>query len=1081
MTSNQRIQTLLVCLVLALAVAASAQNTTATIAGVVRDPSSGVLTGAKVTITNEETGLKRAISTNEEGAYRVPFLPIGSYSVRVERQGFKTEVQTGIRLEIQQVRSVDFQLQLGAVSETVTVESKAPLLEAETSQTGEVIKTEQVTNLPLGRRNFLQLTYLAPMTTPASNDFRSTEIGRGSAVPASAGQRPEQNNYQIDGIDNKESGRNGLAIAPPVDSISEFKVQTGLAPAEFGRGGGTIVNVATKSGTNEYHGTLYEFLRNEFFDARPYFASGKSPLKLNQFGGALGGPVKQNKLFFFGNYEGLRQHASGSPPVYRVFNDDERRGVFTTAVRDPFTKVPFPNNTVPASQINPISQNILKLLPSPNRSDPLRNYVYDGRPPGQTTTDNAVVRADYNVGQNDILYGRYLLNQEKYVTSPAWPSPANANGTDLTLRGQGASSHWNHVFTPSLINSLSLGYTRYRNLLATLNSFKRDFVTPAGITNTLSATDPLFWGVPNVSVTGYNMPGDSTPNYRTTNNYQIQESVFWNRGKHNVKAGADVRQVRENMFYTGGSGSTAFANNYTGNPIADFLLGWASQATKTARATQWNSKVSYFGGYIQDDWKLTSKLTLNIGLRYEVESALRQIDNGGLGFDVKTGAMLVSKYATNIVQIQDFYKRIRPDVPLQLVEAKRPYDADTNNFAPRFGFAYRALRNTVLRGGYGIYYDAPQIQSLASTNDFAPNTLRPIWTAASVTTPDISYNPEGATSAEATLAKAPLTIFPFLSRKFPYGKIQQWNLNLQQQITSTLVVEAIYQGSNAVNLLQFDNINARAPGPGIVQQLLPWPQFARIQAEEMWARSNYNGAAIKVEQRPWHGLSYIASYTFSKSLDTASTLNAGPQWTDPFNKQGTARGPSDFDARNRFVTAFEYALPFGKGKKYGGGVSTALDRFIGGWGARGMVVFQSGFAASPGMSLTRLGTCASACVARPDRLSNGNFSKSERTVNRFFDVNAFKLLSAGGADKRIGTAGRNILYQPGTKSHDLQIFKNTRIHERHTIEFRWEMYNAWNHANWGTAAVNMESPATFGIISSRGAPRNMQFALKYEF
>ncbi len=1081
MTSIQRTHLILVCLLLGLTVAASAQNTSATIAGVVRDPSSGVLTGAKIVITNEETGLKRTVNTNEEGAYRVPFLPIGSYSVRVEKQGFKAEVQTGIRLEIQQVRTVDFQLQLGAVSETVTVESRAPLLEGETSQAGEVIKTEQVTNLPLGRRNFLQLTYLAPMATPASSDFRSTEIGRGSAVPASAGQRPEQNNYQIDGIDNKESGRNGLAIAPPVDSISEFKVQTGLAPAEFGRGGGTIINVATKSGTNEYHGTLYEFLRNEYFDARPYFSSGKSPLKLNQFGGALGGPIKQNKLFFFGNYEGLRQRSAGSPPVYRVFTDAERSGVFSTAIKDPFTKVPFPDNTIPASQINSISKNILKLLPSPNRSDPLRNYVYDGRPAGETTTDNGVIRTDYNLSQNDILYGRYLLNEEKYGTSPAWPAPSYGNGTDLTLRGQGASAHWNHVFTPTLINSLSLGYTRYRNLLATLNSFKQDYINSSGITNTLSAVDPLFWGVPNVSVTGYNMPGDSTPNYRTTNNYQIQESVFWSRGKHNVKAGMDLRQVRENMFYTGGNGSTTFANNYTGSPIADFLLGWASQSTKTARATQWNSKVHYFGGYIQDDWKITPKLTLNIGIRYEVESALRQIDNGGLGFDVKTGAMLVSKYATNVVPIQNFYKNIRPDVPVQYVEDKIPYDADTNNIAPRFGFAYRVLSSTVVRGGYGIYYDAPQIQSLASTNDFAPNTLRPIWTAASTSTPDISFNPEGATAAESTLAKSALTIFPFLSRKFPYGKIQQWNFSLQHQITSSLVVEAIYQGSNGVNLLQFDNINARSPGPGTVQTQLPWPQFARIQAEDMWARSNYNGGAIKVEQRPWHGLSYIASYTYSKSLDTASTFNQAGQWTDPNNKQGSARGPSDFDARNRFVTAFEYALPFGKGKKFGSGVSSTLDRFIGGWGARGMVVFQTGFAASPSMNLTRLGTCSTACAARPDRVGEGNLSKSERTVDRFFDVNAFKLLSAGGADKRIGTAGRNILYQPGTKSHDLQIFKNTRIHEKHLLEFRWEMYNAWNHANWGSAATNMESPATFGVISSRGAPRNMQFGLKYEF
>ena len=359
---SKRWLTSVACLAASL-VPALAQNTTGTISGVVRDPSNAVLPGARVIVTNEDTGLRREVLSNDEGAYRLPFLPIGPYSVRVEKEGFKSEVQTGVRLEILQVRTVEFTLELGALADTITVESRAPLLEAESSQAGEVIKSEQVTNLPLGRRNFMQLTFLAPMSTPAGGDFRSTEVGRGSAVPASAGQRPEQNNYQIDGIDNKETGRNGYAISPPVDSISEFKVQTGLAPAEFGRGGGTIVNVVTKGGTNEYHGTLYEFLRNEFFDARPYFADRKSPLKLNQFGGALGGPIKQNKLFFFGNYEGLRQTSSGNPPLYRVFTQNERNGIFTTAVRDPVTNVPFANNTIPRSAMNPISLKVLELVP----------------------------------------------------------------------------------------------------------------------------------------------------------------------------------------------------------------------------------------------------------------------------------------------------------------------------------------------------------------------------------------------------------------------------------------------------------------------------------------------------------------------------------------------------------------------------------------------------------------------------------------------------------------------------------------------------------------------------------------------
>ena len=367
-----------------------------------------------------------------------------------------------------------------------------------------------------------------------------------------------------------------------------------------------------------------------------------------------------------------------------------------------------------------------------------------------------------------------------------------------------------------------------------------------------------------------------------------------------------------------------------------------------------------------------------------------------------------------------------------------------------------------------------------------PTTSRPIRCGRSGRAvrrwPELGYNPEGATSAERTLLTAPLTIFPFLSRNFPYGKIQQWNFSVQQQLTPSLVVEGIYQGSNGVNLLMFDNINARPPGPGRVQDLLPYPQFARIQAEDMWSRSWYNGAAIKVEQRPWHGLSYLAAYTFSKSMDTASTLNQTPQWTDPLNKMGTARGPSDFDARNRFTTAFEYALPIGRGKAIGSGFSPVMDKIFGGWGTRGTVAFQSGAMAQPVDEPVAAGhVCATACAARPDRIGDGNLSKDERTLDRFFDVNAFRLLAAGGAERRVGTAGRNILVQPGTKSHDLQVFKYVQIRERQSLEFRWEMYNAWNHANWGSASTNLEVPATFGTISSRGSGRNMQFGLKFDF
>lgn len=550
-----------VCIALIWCGAALAQNSTGSIAGVVRDPSGAVIGGAKVRVTNQETGLTRSAVTNDLGQYTVPALPVGMYSVRVEKEGFRSAAQQDVKLDILQVRLVDFQMEIGAAAEIVSVTSAAPLLETETTQIGQVIQNEQVSRLPINVRQFLQLAYLAPMATPATNDFRSTEIDRGTSVPAGAGARPENNNYQIDGMDNKEDGRNNFAVSPPVDSISEFKVQTGNAPAEFGRGGGIIINVATKSGTNQYHGSVYEFLRNNKLDARPFFSSGTSPLKRNQFGASLGGPIRKDRLFFFGNYEGYRQAATGNPPVGRVFTEAERNGVFSSIIVDPSNGQPFPNNTIPQSRISPISRYILGLVPLPNNpGSPTRNFIFNSVPSGHVQRDNGVGRLDYNLGEKDMIYARYLINDEASATPPALPPPANSGGTALTLEAHNASINWSHVFSPALLNNFSIGYARYQNRNATLNSFTNNLLTPSGITNTLADTNPLFWAAPSVSIPGYLMPNETTPSYRTDNNFQIQENLVWNKGAHTIKGGADLRSIREYMFYTGGSGGTTFSN-----------------------------------------------------------------------------------------------------------------------------------------------------------------------------------------------------------------------------------------------------------------------------------------------------------------------------------------------------------------------------------------------------------------------------------------------------------------------------------------------------------------------------------------
>ncbi len=1056
-----------------------AQNSTGSITGSVRDPSGAVIAGAEVRVANQGTGLTRVVISNDLGQYTAPSLPVGLYSVTAAREGFKSAVESNIKLDIEQVRSLDFRLEIGSATETVSVDSTAPLLETESTQVGQVIQNKQVENLPINVRQFLQLAYLAPMAVPATNDFRSTEIDRGSSVPAGAGARPENNNYQIDGMDNKEDGRNSFAVSPPVDSIQEFKVQTGNAPAEFGRGGGIIINVATKSGTNEMHGSAYEFLRNNDLDARPFFSNGTSPLKRNQFGASLGGPIRKDKLFYFGNYEGYRQAATGNPPVGQVFTPAQRSGVFSTPIIDPLNGSPFPNNTIPSSRISPISQYILGLVPLPdNPGSATRNFIFNSVPSGHAQRDNGVGRVDYNLSEKDTIYARYLINDEASATPPALPPPANSGGTTLTLMAQNASVNWSHVFSPTLLNNFSLGYARYQNQNATLNSFTNNLLTPSGITNTLADTNPLFWAAPSISIPGYLMPNESTPSYRTDNNFQLEESMVWNKGAHTFKAGIDARSIREYMFYTGGSGGTTFANAYTGNNVADFLLGYASSVNKTARATDWDSKVPFVGAYVQDDWKLTPKLTVNFGLRYEMEGALRQSGNNWVDWNTSTGSMVLSNSIANKQAIQDFYTNIRPDIKVTFVNHLSPYDTNKLDFAPRLGLAYQLSPRWVMRAAYGMFYAAPEIQSLASSNDFAPNTLRPIWTA-DPKIPNLGYNPEGNVSAQQALANAPLTIFPFISRHFPYGQVHQWNFSLQRQLTRSLVIEATYQGVAGEHLILFDNIDARPAGPGNVQQLLPYPSFARIQNFDTYGHSSYEGGAVKVEERGWHNLSYLIAYTRSKSLDDGSGFISNRAWVDPLDKND-GKGPSDFNAANRFSAAYEYTLPFGRGREFLSGANGLVNRLVSGWGARGIMVLQNGLPQSPSMNLSRIGTCSTACSARPDRLANGNLP-GDQTIDEFYDVSAFALLPAGGVAGRVGNSGRNVLTGPAINNLDIGIFKNTRITERQSLELRWEMFNALNHTQWSPPSVNLESPASFGVITATAPPRIMQIVLRYAF
>ena len=1062
--------------------AAWAQNTTGTISGVVTDSSGAVIPQAQVTVHSSATGFTRETESDQSGAYKFTLVPIGVYTVTTRRSGFQTQALDNIRVDILSTDTANFTLPVGATTQVVTVNASQLQLDTETSQAGTVIQGAQINNLPLNVRQFMQLIFLAPMSTPAAHDFRSNVIPRNTNVPASAGQRPDQNNYELDGFNNRETSRNSFAISPPVDSVGQFIVQTGMAPAEFGQGGGVIVNVVSRGGTDKYHGALYEFLRNDLFDARPYFAKSKSPLKRNQFGGEIGGPIRRQKLTFFANYEGLRQSSQGNPAVGLEPTAAEKQGIFPTAITDPANgNTPFSKNTIPQSRINPISANLLQLFPDPNTTGTGYNFIFNNQPSGKLTYDSGLGRVDYNRGTKDTMFARYLYDKEDTSTPPYLPLPAYSGGRIIQMKSQGMGGQWSHVLSPTLVNTVGLNYTRYHNQLGTWNSNRKDFVTPSGIENTLSATNSLFWATPNVNIPGYLTPGDVTPNFATMNEYQLIENMVWVHGKHTIKVGGDLEKTQTDMFYTGANGNWNFSNAYTGNNFADFLLGYVSTEGKTARATNWNTWTWYLASYIEDDWKTTKNLTLNLGLRYEVQTAIKQSDHCGLGTSLENGLAIeiVSDQCKDLPDILAFSKNIRPDILVTTTPHDAPYNTDTNNIAPRFGFAYAVGMKTVVRGGAGIFYAAPEVTNLASSNDFAPDTLRPIWTS-TPTTPEYSWNPEGTTSAEQSLKNAALTTFPVLSRNLPYGVVEEWNFNIERELTNTLSLQVMYQGSHDTHLFGFDNADFRAPGPGNVQQLLPYPQYARIQYFDTWGAADYNGGSIRLQQSQAHGLSYQIGYTYSKSLDNGSEEEQSPQWSNPFNR-ATAWGPSDFNATQRFTADYTYQLPFGQGGFFLTHVNTFGNKLVSGWGIRGITQYQTGLPQTPTMNLSREGICATACIARPDRIGNGNLARGVRTIHRFYDVNAFQVLPAGGVSGRIGDAGRNILVGPPINDFDMQLFKQVNFAESQTVEFRWEMYNGFNHTQWNAPSVNMESPKTFGVITGTAAPRIMQFALRYSF
>ncbi len=1091
--------TLLISFALLLTANAWAQAT-ATIVGTVADASGKVIANASVTVTQKETGLTRQVTTNDRGFYVAPSLPVGAYTVTIEVKGFKRKSVTGIALQINEEPRIDVALEVGEVSETVTITSVAPLLQTESGSVGQVIDNRYTTQIPLNGRDFSQLILLTPGAVTRPGGFELTtgaatgSLGSGVAI----GGRDAHNNFTIDGASNNARQFGNVALRPSIDVIQEFKVQTNSYAAEFGQAAFGQITLVTKSGTNQFRGSVFEFLRNDKLDARNFFLPKRAQLNRNQFGGTIGGPIIKNRTFFLFNFEGLRERrgvealASVPPEAWRA---GDFSGVAGLVLRDPQTGQQFPNNRIPDNRIVPTAKAALALWVKPNFGAPtlVSNNLLVTHP-NEVDDDQYTAKVDHQFSEKDRLNVRYTRSERRefvaatgaFTVTPLLPGFENINPPTNEV----AAINHTHVFSPRLLGEFRFSFTRSLFVAESVNTGKDGFYKQFGINNAIPGL--RFEGAPTfsfqtIALTTYG-DGDFIPQKDVSNEFNYAGNVTWTRGDHSFKQGFSLTRYQQNTPgpITGfRRGQFVFRGDFTRHAFGDFLLGLPLSAQRVVGKGVETGRSWWHAYYFNDDWKVSTKLSLTLGLRYEYVSPLADNLDRRSTFYPLTNSYNTGLQGQIIVANSSEAKSI---LGLDGISARGLYNADRNNVAPRFGFAYSASDKTVVRGGYGIFFTNSQ----NFLNNFVINRRQPPFAetqqiTSSTTTPQINV------ADPFTNATAPSVIgTQNIDSKFREGYVQQWNLSIQRELPGGVALDVGYVGNKGTKLTELIFFNIPTPGPtATVQARRPFPRWGTALSLNSFVTSNYHALLTKVQKRFSSGLQFLASYTWSKSMDISSERGNGDrgggfEGGDPRNLIGYFHARSGFDIRQRFVVSYVYELPFGKSKSRLNDLPAIADRLIGGWEVSGITQFQTGFPFSVLMSGDQNGDGLAG--DRPDligqpQINPGNprcYIVDPRNAACGGGTAAFALVPTG--DLRYGSAGRNILSGPGFKSWDISLSKNNRFSERFNLQFRAEFFNAFNNVNFGQPSrlYNVTSPA-FGTITTASRPREVQFGLKLEF
>ena len=1033
---------------ISLTIPSYGQTVRGSILGRVLNASNQPITKAAITVHDQDTNWERRTETAPNGEFFIAQLPPGTYRVEAASTGYIGSARTVVLLVDQDV-NIEFQMAAGNRTERVEVTAQVTALQTESAALTTAIVTRSIRILPLDGRNFYEFSLLIPGAVPAAEG--SAGSARGDFIFNINGAREDANNFLLDGIYNGDPKLNGFAITPPVDAVREFEVLTNSYDAAFGRNSGGQINVILNSGTNKFHGTAFEFLRNAVLDGTNYFApADASPKNIrNQFGGSLGGPLRKDRIFFFLDYQGNRLR-EGITRTTNVPTALERVGNFSKSSLVPidlFTQQPFPNFIIPLTRMSPTALAIAALYPLPNRPIQGQNYVSS---PVQTDRDDQFdIRLDHALSKSSEVAFHYAFGDRDFHEPFGAGSSSTAVpgfGNNIPRRAQNAMLGETHILSPNLVNSVRAGFDRV-SLAVNQQNHSNNLNKAVGIP--VISSNPRDSGLTEISISGFSTLGDelNNPQRQAASIYQITDNATWARGPHTVKFGFDFRLQRTNAFADVLSRGLIGFTGFTGNALAELLQDVPSYSTVARLDNPQHLRTLSTNFYGQDSIRLRPNLTLSLGLRYEFNTPAVDPQNRATLFDQATRSIVA--VGQNGVPSAGYY-------------------ADKNNFAPRFGLAWTpgALRQWVIRSGYGIYYDQ---SSLAPSQGlfFSPPYFNSQLYIQSSAIPIFLENPFPANYP----IFIPRSAFAFQRNlRTPYT--QQWNVSVERSFGASRIGEISYAGAKGTKLIENRDINQAKPGP---QQpnLRPLPQFADIDAYESRGNSNYNALQAKFTQRLSRGLSALASYTWAKSIDDASGFfsSAGDaNFPQDSNNTRADRGRSNFDVRHRFVLSYVYDLPF-----------RPTNAFLRGWQTSGVWTFQTGRPSTvtlfPGVDNSNTGIpgIGLGVVDRPNAVGNATSGITGRP-NRWFNTAAFAMPAYG----TFGNAGRNIIGGPGLSSVNVSASKNTKLSENLALQFRAEIFNLLDRANFNLPDMFLGSPS-FGRVLSAGEPRRVQLGVKVIF